>query len=88
MYQTQRTRMTKKAVLQAIQRQVLTLATEIKERLWTLATVIYKKKLSNWTLLIVTTTMDPRVDDRIATCGGTPNTLAIPTTKEVILVAE
>ena len=28
--------------------------------------------------------MDPRIDDSIATCGGTPHTLAMPKTKEFI----
>ena len=40
--------------------------------------------LNNGTLLIVTTTMDPRIDNRIATCGGTPHSLTTPMTKEVI----
>ena len=28
--------------------------------------------------------MDPRIDDSIATCGGTPHTLVTPTTKDFI----
>ena len=40
--------------------------------------------LSNRTLLIAATTMDPRIDDRIATCAGNPHKLATPTTKEVV----
>ena len=43
-----------------------------------------KKLLSNRTLLIITTTIDPRIPDRVATCGGTPHALAMPTTKGVI----
>ena len=45
---------------------------------------LQKKLLSNQTFPIGTTTMDPRIGDRIATCGGTPHTIATPTTKEVI----
>ena len=37
--------------------------------------------LSNRTLPIVTTTMDPSINDRIVTCDGSPHTLAMPTTK-------
>ena len=46
--------------------------------------ILQQKSLSNRTLLIVTTMMDPRIGDRISTCGVTPNTLVSPTTKEVI----
>ena len=42
------------------------------------------KLLSNRTLPIVTTNMDPRIDDMILTCEGNPHLLATPTTKEVI----
>ena len=47
--------------------------------------ILQQKILSNRTLLIATTTMDPRIDDRTATCGGTTHKLATPTTKEVIM---
>ena len=42
------------------------------------------KILINRTLLIITTTIDPRIPDRVKTCGGTTNALIMPTTKEVI----
>ena len=45
---------------------------------------LQQKLWSNWTLKIVTTTMDPRIDDSIATCSGTPHTLVTPTTKELV----
>ena len=48
---------------------------------------LQQKLLSNWNLLIITTKIDPQIDDRIETCGGTPHTLATPTTKEVIMNA-
>ena len=38
---------------------------------------LQQKLLSNRTLPIVTTTMDPRIDNRIATCGEIPHTLAL-----------
>ena len=40
--------------------------------------------LSNRTLPIVTTNMDPRIDNSIATCVGAPHTLTMPATKEFI----
>ena len=46
--------------------------------------IMQQKLLSNRTLLVVTTTMYPRIDDMIATCGGTYNTIATPEVKEVI----
>ena len=46
--------------------------------------ILQQKLLSNWTLLIVTTAMDPRIDNWVATCGGTPHLLATPMTKKVI----
>ena len=46
--------------------------------------ILQQKILSNRTLPIVTTIMDPNIDNMIATCGGTPHTIATPTTKEVI----
>ena len=42
------------------------------------------KLLSNRTLPIITTTMNPQIDDWIATCSGTPHTTVTPLTKEVI----
>ena len=84
MYQTQKTRMAQKAILQAIQRQLLTLVTGRRKVTDTSNRILQQKFLSNWTLPIVTTTMNPRIDDRISTCGGTAHALATPTTKEVI----
>ena len=49
--------------------------------------ILQKKLLSNWTLPIVTTTMDPRIGDRIVTYGGTTHTLETNMTKEVIMDA-
>ena len=46
--------------------------------------VLQKKMLINQTLTIFTMTMDPRIENMIATCGGTPHTFATPTTKKVI----
>ena len=45
---------------------------------------LQQKLLSSQTLLIITTTNDPRIPDRVVTCGGTPHALRIPTTKGVI----
>ena len=45
---------------------------------------LQQKILSNRNLPIVITTMDPRIDDRITTCSGTPHKLTTPTMKEVI----
>ena len=45
---------------------------------------LQQKLLSNWTLPIITTTMDPQINDRIATCSETPHTIAMPLTKEVV----
>ena len=60
-----------------------------KEKLRTLAKEICKKQLlSNWTLLIITTTIDPWIDDMVATCGRTSHMLAMPMTKEVIMGTE
>ena len=46
---------------------------------------LYRKLLSNQTLLIITTTIDPWIDDRFATCEGTPHALVMPMTKLVIV---
>ena len=40
--------------------------------------------LSNWTLLIITTTMDPRIDYRVATCRGNPHTILMTLENKVI----
>ena len=37
--------------------------------------------LSNRTLPIITTMIDPRIDDRVATCGGAPHALTTPMVK-------
>ena len=41
------------------------------------------KLLSNCTLPVVVSTMNPRIDDRIAPIGGASQTLSTPATKEV-----
>ena len=43
-----------------------------------------QKILSNCTLPIITMKFFPRIENRVATCGGTPHALAMPTTKEFI----
>ena len=43
-----------------------------------------QKLLSNRTLPIIVMTMDPKIDDRIATCGESPHNMAITLTTEVI----
>ena len=43
-----------------------------------------QKLLSNRTLLIITTGIGPRIDNRFETCGGTPHVLATPNMKVVI----
>ena len=40
--------------------------------------------LSNRTLPIITTAIDPQIYDRVATCGRNPRTITMDTTKEVI----
>ena len=45
---------------------------------------LQQKLLSNQTLLIITTRIHPRIDGRVATCGGTPHALTAPTAKGVI----
>ena len=45
---------------------------------------LQQKLLSNRTLPIITTKIDPPILDRVETCGGTPHALATPTTKGVI----
>ena len=46
--------------------------------------ILQHKILSNRTLWTVTMTMDSMIDNRTATCGGTPLTFATPRAKEVI----
>ena len=43
-----------------------------------------QKLLSNRTLLIITTGIGPRIDNRFETCGGTPHVRPTPTSKVVI----
>ena len=43
--------------------------------------------MNNRSLPIITTTMDPRIDNMIAMSSRTPHTLATPTTKEIITKA-
>ena len=45
---------------------------------------LQQKSLISRTLPIITTTIDPQIPDRVATCGGTPHARTEPTTKEVI----
>ena len=45
---------------------------------------LQKKLLSNRTLPIITTMMDPRIDDMIDTCRGTPHKIATNLKKEFI----
>ena len=40
--------------------------------------------LINWTLLIITTTIDPQIPDRVTTYGENPHVRTTPTTKRVI----
>ena len=42
------------------------------------------KLLRNRTLPIITTTINPRIDNMVVTCGGTPHALATPTMKGFI----
>ena len=45
------------------------------------------KLFRNRTLLIITITMYPNIDDNIATCSGNPHTIATPLTKKFIIDA-
>ena len=45
------------------------------------------KLLMNRTLPIINTTIDPRIPDRVATCGGAHHARMAPTTKPVIMDA-
>ena len=79
--------MTQKAILQAIQRQLPTLVTGGVKVADTSSGDLQQKLLTNRTLSIITTTMDPWIDVSISTCSGTHNTLATPLMKEVIVDA-
>ena len=50
--------------------------------------IFQQKSLSNRTLLVVVSKMDPRIDYRIETIGGASHTLLLPETKEFIADAE
>ena len=41
---------------------------------------LQQKLLSNRTLPIITTTIDPHIDDMVATCGASPHELVTPQT--------
>ena len=45
---------------------------------------VQQRLLINRILLIITTTIDPQIPDRFATCGGTPHDLTTPTMKGVV----
>ena len=45
---------------------------------------LQQKLLSNRTLLIITTMMNPHIDDMVASCGSSSHTFVAPTMKEVI----
>ena len=45
---------------------------------------LQQKLSSNRTLPIITTTIEPQIDDMVVTCRGTFHGLATPTTKRVI----
>ena len=45
---------------------------------------LQQKLLGNRTLLIITTIIDPRIDNRVATSGASPHKLATPQKTEVI----
>ena len=45
---------------------------------------LQQKMLSNRTLPIITTTMDPRIDDGVTTCEASPHKIKIPLTLDII----
>ena len=45
---------------------------------------LQQKLLSNWTLLIITTTINPRIDNRVAPCEAYPHKIATPQTMKII----
>ena len=49
--------------------------------------ILQQKLLSNRTLPVVVLTIDPRIDNRIATIGGAYQTILTPATKEVVVDA-
>ena len=82
MYQNQQAWKTLTTILKEIQRQLLKLVTERKERLHTLVMEFCNQKsLSDRNLPIIPMKMDPIIEASIETCGGTPNMLVTPTTK-------
>ena len=44
---------------------------------------LQQKSLINWTLLIITTMMDPQIDGRVATCGSSLNKITVPMTNGI-----
>ena len=45
---------------------------------------LQQKLLSNRNLPIITTTMDPQIDDGVTTCGASPHKVATPLTLDII----
>ena len=45
---------------------------------------LQQKLWSNRTLPIITTTMDPRIDDRVTTCGAPPHKIKMPRMLDVV----
>ena len=77
--------MTQNAILQAVQRQLLTLVT-VRERFSdTINGNFQHKVLSNWTLVVVVSKTNLRINDRIAPIGGASKTLLTTATKEVVM---
>ena len=58
---------------------------KIKNVMDTRNRILQQALLSNRILPILTTKINPRIDNSIATCGGTPHTLAMPRTKGLII---
>ena len=83
MYQTQQPQLTQKAILQAIQRQLLILVTR-RERLQTLATEICSKRYLVIRRSLSFFTMNPRIENKITPIGGASQTLLRTETEEVI----
>ena len=85
MFQTQRARMKQTAIMQSNAKTVNHTIDGKKRKVTDTSNgILQQKLLSNRNLLIVTTTMDSRIGDRIAICGGTHHMLVRSTTKEVI----
>ena len=85
MIQTQQTKITEKSDPKSYSK-VATYTSDEKKRKVTDTRNGYlqHKLLNNQTLTIITTTIDPQVDNRVATYGGTSHSIATPTTKGVI----